>query len=109
MVLQYQGRAQCPSCHVSFHSAELLAVHLTSSVSCRDDLTTQNRIQLLSEYGSSKRLILTDSIYLVTEKGRGPAPDIVMMRAVSVLGELLDVGVWKTAKAAKLSFRERAK
>ncbi len=96
--IEPKGKAACPSCGVRLKSAELLAIHLSCSPHCREDMERQNRIQLLSEHGSNKMLILTDSLYLEIQKRYTKVPDTVLMRAVSVSGEVVDVSIWETVK-----------
>lgn len=94
ITIEPDGKKNCPICGGQFQNIELLCVHFSCVTACVRSLVEDDRIQLLSENDLLKRLILTDSIHLVIHKMTGRKRYVVTLKAISVLGEFVDVATW---------------
>jgi len=88
------GSMNCPICGGRYSTIELLGVHFACVTACRRALVEDDRIQLLQADDPFRRLILTDSIYLVVCRDKRKKGYDITMRAVSVGGDLVNVATW---------------
>ncbi len=107
MTTEPAGKARCPNCGVLLLTMELLAVHLMMVKACRDDLVEADRIQQLSEHDPLKRTILTDGMHLTIQRRTKWRNCKVVLKGVTVLGELVDVSVWSELWKGRRELRKR--